>query len=104
MHHCLHISEIVVSVVGYLRKYDTDLLHLALACQVFYEPAMDVLWACTPYALEKLLLCLPPDAVYTTQLHLRIEGKPKSYQPVIVSVCLQWVRPSRLTRANSVVG
>lgn len=96
MHRCLHINEIIVSVVVYLRKYDTDLLHLALACRVFYEPAMDVLWACTPYAFEKLLLCLPSDAIYTMPITWRTEGKSRSF--VTVSACFRHhVRPAGLT-------
>lgn len=85
MHSCLHINEILFHIADSLASNDTDLLRLALVCQAFYKPAMDTLWAYTPYVLAKLLLCLPHHRIYTTRL--RIDHARPYYKPTVVSPC-----------------
>lgn len=69
MHRCLLIDEIIAIITRQTRRLhaDSDLLHLALACRAFYEPAMDTLWRDTWMVLGKLLLCLPEDAHATVR-------------------------------------
>ena len=47
MHQCLMITEVVRAIADELRLErfrNGTLLHMALACKAFFEPAMDALW------------------------------------------------------------
>ncbi|GJE91573.1 hypothetical protein PsYK624_077230 [Phanerochaete sordida] len=74
MHPCLLIDEILGHVATFCSGDELAVARLGQVCRAFYEPAMDVLWAETPLVLEKLLLCLPADAVNTARLYSRAKG------------------------------
>ena len=47
MHLCLQISEILDNIFGSYngnKQGKSTLLHLALVCKIFHEPALDALW------------------------------------------------------------
>lgn len=60
MHRCLRIPEIRTEIFGLLRK--GDCAALARTCKLFYNEAMDVLWA-DLQSLLPLVRCMPPDLV-----------------------------------------
>ncbi|GJE97895.1 hypothetical protein PsYK624_141170 [Phanerochaete sordida] len=75
MHRCLAIPEIVGEIVHSLPPCDderhssyregprADLAGLARVSRVFYEPAMDMVWARLD-SLAPLMFCLPPHLVW----------------------------------------
>ncbi|KAG1867158.1 hypothetical protein DFJ58DRAFT_127295 [Suillus subalutaceus] len=74
MHQALLIPEVLLEIFAYvnersytqIRSTQKSLAALATTCKVFYEPAMDLLWA-EIYQLEPLLGCV-------TRLHPLIYG------------------------------
>ncbi|GJE97874.1 hypothetical protein PsYK624_140960 [Phanerochaete sordida] len=56
MHPCLHIDEITRSIASHVEHRHT-LVHLALVCRAFAEPATDELWSHLD-GLKPLLMCL----------------------------------------------
>jgi hypothetical protein len=47
MHFCLQITEVLTNIFDSYSDDKLDkqtLLHLALVCKIFYEPALDALW------------------------------------------------------------
>jgi hypothetical protein len=63
MHDCLQITEILANIFD---SYDDDkrsrntLLHLALVCKIFHEPALDALWR-FQWSLLTLVKTFPRD-------------------------------------------
>ncbi|GJE91572.1 hypothetical protein PsYK624_077220 [Phanerochaete sordida] len=77
MHSSLLVDEIA-HTVALCSGDEATVARLARVCRAFYEPALDVLWAQTPLVLEKLLLCLPSDAVYTTRCSIHTGSSTSS--------------------------
>ncbi|GJE97891.1 hypothetical protein PsYK624_141130 [Phanerochaete sordida] len=68
MHRCWTVTELVREIVQHLPDCYTlgdrpFFFHLALVSRVFYEPAMDKLWAHLFNGIGPLLFCLPEGTV-----------------------------------------
>ncbi|KAF7329238.1 hypothetical protein MKEN_00184500 [Mycena kentingensis (nom. inval.)] len=64
MHPCLHIPELVSSIVDNFNFSDVEqrtLAGLARTCKSFHGPALDALWR-HQTSLDPILACLPADA------------------------------------------
>ncbi|EIW81627.1 hypothetical protein CONPUDRAFT_165716 [Coniophora puteana RWD-64-598 SS2] len=92
MHRALQTPEITLLIADQVsefvrsKKYDdvptaavkADLLHFALACQIFRDPALNLLW-CVLETVRPLLRCLPADlwedndGVFTLRNHRNLQ-------------------------------
>ena len=64
MHQCLRTPELLSHILEDVYAEESglkDMAALAVACQTFREPALDILWRSLP-SLGPLLRCLPEDA------------------------------------------
>lgn len=84
MHQCLRITEIQSLIFGSLRA--SECAPLARTCKLFYEQAMDVLWADID-SLIPFIRCVASDAlVYTLQA---VRNRPGSRNIDIVSFLIK---------------
>ena len=91
MHTCLQVADIVEHFVEHLcvegRYRKGWLIHMALTCRTFYEPAMDILWR----ELDDFLLLLKcfPDDVMEERCY-ELDFVP--WDPLPSKCQLEWVR------------
>lgn len=77
MHVCLQIEEILNNIFKtYTDNKDgkTTLLHLALVCKTFHEPALDALWV-FQRSLLPLLKTFPADVWEETGISITLVSK-----------------------------
>lgn len=61
MHRALQVHDVYLNILSHLGFIPRHaILHLALVCKAFHEPALDILWR-DMQGLEKLLRTFPED-------------------------------------------
>ncbi|GJE95707.1 hypothetical protein PsYK624_118930 [Phanerochaete sordida] len=104
MHHALQINEIVQHVAGGVGTEDHQtLLHLALVCHAFFDPAMDVRWRIL-YDIDYIIQVSPEDVFGHNSAH------EKGYRQVAISRSpsehewqrlAQYARPMRVLECSA---